>query len=271
MNAAAPLPLSDQEFAYCRAMLHELTGVTLGPGKKAMVASRLGKRLQRLQVASYDAYFRRIRHGDHAELQRALDLLTTHETYFFREPRHFEFLADSILAASPPPALRAWSAASSSGEEAYSLAMVLMDRLGEDHRWEVVGSDVSEAVLATARTGVYGLGRIEGLPPGYLRRFCLKGVGDKEGTLLIDQRLRRRVNFVHGNLKGDLSGLGEFDVVFLRNVLIYFDRPTKEAVVRQVARRLKPGGWFFVGHAESLSGFSHGLTSVEPTIYRKVS
>lgn len=269
MTAIAPPPLSDQEFAYCRAMLHELTGVTLGPGKKAMVASRLGKRLQRLRMASYEAYFRQIRHGDPAELQRALDLLTTHETYFFREPRHFEFLADNVLAAPSLPALRVWSAASSSGEEAYSLAMVLMDRLGEERNWEVVGSDVSEAVLATARAGVYGLGRIDGLPPGYLRRFCLKGVGDKAGTLLIDQRLRRRMRFVHGNLKGDLSALGEFDVVFLRNVLIYFDRPTKEAVVRQVARRLKPGGWFFVGHAESLNGFEHGLTPVEPTIYRK--
>lgn len=266
------LPMADREFALFQGLMRELTGVCLGPAKKAMVVSRLTRRVRDLGLPSFDSYFRRIAGGgDPQELQQALDLLTTHETYFFREPRHFQCLADRVLAeARPGQPFRVWSAASSSGEEAYSLAMVLMDRLGPSSPWEVVGSDIGLEVLERARTGIYGTERISGLPPAYLKRFCLRGIGRQEGTLRIAAELRRRVRFQQANLLDNLASLGEFNVAFLRNVLIYFDRPTKAQVVRQVAARLKPGGWLFVGHSESLNGIEAPLRPAEPTVYRRI-
>lgn len=265
------MQLSDREFAQFQAMMYEMTGVHLADSKKAMVVSRLAKRLSQLGLSSFDSYYRRIVGGDPGELQRALDLLTTHETYFFREPRHFDTLVRQVLPlARPGAAFRVWSAASSTGEEAYSLAMVLMDRFGPQAAWEVLGSDISVDVIERARTGVFGMERIDGLPQAYLRRFCRRGIGSREGTLLIERSLRSRVRFTRVNLNERLGDVGEFDVVFLRNVLIYFDQPTKQAVVRRVARQLKPGGWFFIGHSESLNGIDAGLQLVQPTVYRKV-
>lgn len=262
---------SDREFGLFQSLMHRMTGVYLGPAKKSMVFSRLLRRLQLLNLPSFDAYFHRIADGgDPGELQRALDLLTTHETYFFREPRHFAFLADRVLPQLRRGVVfRVWSAASSSGEEAYSLAMVLMDRLGSLVAWEVIGTDISREVVQRAEAGIYGLARINGMPPGYLQRFCRRGIGTRAGTLCIDPALRTRVRFVQANLKGNLDDLGQFDVVFLRNVLIYFDQPTRQDVVRRVAQQLRPGGWFFVGHSETLNGIAGGLQPVLPTIYRK--
>ncbi|HRP95054.1 MAG TPA: protein-glutamate O-methyltransferase CheR [Rhodocyclaceae bacterium] len=265
------LHLSDREFALFQTLMHDMTGVYLAPTKKPMVFSRLSRRLHLLELGSFEAYYRRIAGGDTEELQCAVDLLTTHETYFFREPKHFDYLAEHVLPhARPRQPLRVWSAACSSGEEAYSAAMVLMDKLGASAPWEVVGTDISQAVLARARGGIYGMERLHGLPKDYLRRFCLRGIGDKAGTLLVEPGLRTRVRFAHANLKGDLKGLGEFDVVFLRNVLIYFAPPTKRNVVRRVLQQLKPGGWFFIGHSESLNGLDMPLKPVQPAVYRRL-
>jgi chemotaxis protein methyltransferase CheR len=264
------LHLSDREFALIQTLMHDLTGVYLTPAKKPMVFSRLSRRLHHLELGSFEAYYRRIAGGDAEELQRTVDLLTTHETYFFREPRHFDYLAEHVLPhARPRQPFRVWSAASSSGEEAYSAAMVVMDKLGASAAWEVVGSDISEAVLAQAQRGIYGMERLHGLPKDYLRRFCLRGVGDKAGTLLVEPGLRSRVRFARANLKADLKGLGEFDVIFLRNVLIYFDPTTKRNVVRRVLQQLKPGGWLFIGHSESLNGLDAPVRPMQPAIYRR--
>lgn len=268
--------LSDREFALFQQLMYQSTGVDLADSKKAMVFSRLAKRLHHLNLDSFEHYFHKIASGsDPAELQRVLDLLTTHETYFFREPKHFNWLTEQVLPElraqrKNRQALRIWSAASSTGEEAYSLAMVLMDHLGPQVPWEVFGSDISTEVIERARTGIYRMERINGLPPAYLRRFCLRGTGGREGTLLIDKTLRQRVRFATANLNAPLADNGMFDVIFLRNVLIYFDLPTKQAVVERVAGQLKPGGWLFVGHSESLNGISPHLQLIHPTIYRSV-
>jgi len=161
-----------------------------------------------------------------------------------------------------------WSAASSSGEEPYSLAMTLAEGLGTTP-WEVIGSDISSQVLAKARSGHYPMERASNLPHPLLVKYCLKGTGSQQGTFLIDRALRNRVHFIQVNLNDTLPDLGEFDVIFLRNVMIYFDQPTKSKVVARLIPRLKPGGYFIVSHSESLNGVSDALKLVSPSIYRK--
>ncbi|SEP95065.1 chemotaxis protein methyltransferase CheR [Ectothiorhodospira magna] len=164
--------------------------------------------------------------------------------------------------------LRIWSAASSSGEEAYSLAMVCDDVLGT-MEWEILGSDINSSILDKARLGLYEMSRIEGIPQAYLKRYCLKGIGSHSGQLLVDASLRNKVFFMRLNLNDYLPDLGGFDIIFLRNVLIYFEMATKQKVVSRVLKRLNPGGWFFVSHSESLNGIQHDLVQQAPAVYRK--
>ncbi|SEF66025.1 CheR family methyltransferase [Thauera chlorobenzoica] len=265
------ISISEAEFCQFRALMRRAAGIDLPPSKKHLVSGRLNRRLRALALPSYGDYYRVVSGGGAPdEFQRMVDLLTTHETYFFREPKHFEYLAGPVLDAVPRGgALRVWSAASSSGEEAYSIAMVLMDRLGEQPPWEVFGSDISREVVDKARTGIYAMNRIDGIPRDYLGRFCLRGIGSRAGTLQVMPTLRQRVRFAQVNLNEPLAGVGEFDVVFLRNVLIYFDLPTKQQIVARIARQLRPGGWLFVGHSESLNGVSTALRQERPTVYRR--
>jgi len=264
--------LSEPTFARFSRWLAGEVGLHLPPQKRTLVQERIAKRLRALGMTSYEAYFKLVTSPEGLqERQQAIDLITTHETYFFREPKHFDFLADSVLPAlGRTRTPRFWSAASSSGEEAYSLAMVLADRLGGEAPWEVFGSDISREVVEKARGGVYAMNRIDGIPPDYLRRYCLRGVGSRDGTLQVDAALRRRVRFAQVNLNGNLAGVGEFDVVFLRNVLIYFDLPTKRRIVERIVRQMRPGGWLFIGHSESLNGLDLGLRQERPTIYRRM-
>ncbi|HUY03557.1 MAG TPA: protein-glutamate O-methyltransferase [Rhodocyclaceae bacterium] len=263
--------LSDNEFRNFQGLIHRQAGIHLPPAKKTLVRGRLAKRLRERALTSYGEYYRLISDDDEAqELQTAINLLTTNETYFFREPGHFEFLAREVLprlAVGIP--FRVWSAASSSGEEAYSIAMVLMDKLGETYPWEVFGSDISTAVLERARTAIYPTARSEGIPADYRRRFCLRGTGSMADKLRIDGPLRERVRFAQMNLNEDLSQAGSFDVIFLRNVLIYFDNIVKKAVIDRLYRQLRPGGWLVIGHSESLNGIEDRLKPLRPTLYQK--
>lgn len=264
--------ISDGEFTHFQSLMQRVAGIHLPPTKKPLVSGRLAKRLRARGLGSYGDYYRLIVGGsDPAELQTAIELLTTNETYFFREPQHFDFLAREILPAlRPGSGCRIWSAASSSGEEAYSIAMVLMDKLGESVPWEVLGSDINNQVLDLARRAVYPTARNEeGIPADYRRRFCLRGTGGMAGKLRVAAAVRERVRFAQINLNGDLKSAGDFEVIFLRNVMIYFDRDTKRRVVAGLRRRLRPGGWLFVGHSESLHGVSDGLHTVRPTIFRR--
>jgi chemotaxis protein methyltransferase CheR len=262
--------ISDQEFAQFQRFIYDAPGINLSSAKKSLVSSRLAKRLQHCHVASYGEYFRLLSSGQvPQEVQMAVDLLTTNETYFFREPRHFDFLRSELDALSGDTrTVRIWSAASSTGEEAYSIAMMLEDRL-PGTSWEVVASDISARVLERARLGHYVMERAKNIPHPYLQRFCLKGRGEHEGTLLVERSLRARVRFLQVNLNATLPQLGTFDFVFLRNVLIYFNADTKRRVVERVLTTLKPGGWLLIGHSESLHGVVDELQSVAPSIYRK--
>ena len=262
-------PLSDHEFGNFQRFIFDAAGITLSSAKKALVSGRLSKRLQARRLSSYSDYFALLKsQSDPVEVQAAVDLLTTNETYFFREPKHFDLLRTVAGAHTGTAPFRIWSAASSSGEEAYSMAMVLADCLGE-RPFEVVGTDISSRVLAKARTGHYPLQRARQIPLPFLHRYCLKGQGEHEGTVLVERRLRQKVRFAHANLNDRLPELGSFDMVFLRNVLIYFNNETKREVVARVLSLLKPRGHFCIGHSESLNDVSNAVVQVAPSIYRK--
>ncbi|BFI96474.1 MAG: chemotaxis protein CheR [Rhodanobacter sp.] len=270
-DAATGTVITDLEFARFQRFILDAAGIALSPAKKALVCGRLAKRLKLHGLTNYEAYFRLLSSGTApGETQIAIDLLTTNETYFFREPKHFELLRRLIAdRQSRSEGFRVWSAASSSGEEAYSIAMVLADCLG-DAPWEVVGSDISTRMLEHARHGHYVLERCRHIPHDYLKRFCLRGLGEQQGTLLVDRALRNRVRFVQANLIAPLPSLGSFDAIFLRNVMIYFDKETKREVVRRVLPLLKTGGHFYVGHAESLNDIVDGLGQLAPSAYCKL-
>lgn len=268
----APLPITDQEFALFQRLIYKLAGISLSDAKRTLLVGRLGRRLAHHGLATYTQYHRLLMSGEQPdELQKMVDLLTTNETYFFREPQHFEFLREVLRRERRAPgAFRIWSGASSSGEEAYSMAMVLAEEYA-DRPWQVFGSDISLTVLAKAQAGVYSQERISGIPPACLRKYCLKGVRAQEGKLLIDAGLRQKVSFAQVNLTLPITGVGDFDVIFLRNVMIYFDAPTKRKVIDNMLPHLKRGGYFIVGHSESLNGITDRLQTVRPTIYRNPS
>jgi chemotaxis protein methyltransferase CheR len=263
--------LTDKEFGHFQHFIFEAAGISLSPAKKALVCGRLSKRLVANDLNSYSDYFALLSSGKApGEVQTAIDLLTTNETYFFREPKHFELLRElATAAAGRGQPFRVWSAASSTGEECYSIAMVLADCLGSKVSWDVLGSDISSRVLQRARVGHYPLERTRLIPPPYLKRFCLRGHGEQAGTLLIERELRARVSFAQVNLNTELPRLGQFDVIFLRNVMIYFNGDTKRQVVARVLSLLKPGGYFCIGHSESLNDISNAVQQIAPSIYRK--
>lgn len=265
------IAISPEEFALFQRLIRKIAGISLNDTKKDLVVGRLAKRLRHHALPSFTAYYRMLSAGAHPEeLQIMVDLLTTNETYFFREPGHFAFLRDQIIPHRKNSGIfRVWSAASSTGEEAYSIAMLLAETLGEVP-WEVFGSDISTRVLARAVTGHYTLERTEGIPPEYMRKYCMKGVRSQAGTFMIVPELRRRTAFRQINLLQPVdASIGEFDVVFLRNVMIYFDPPTKAEVVHNLLPRMKPGAHLLIGHSETLNGITDRVVMVHPTIYRK--
>jgi chemotaxis protein methyltransferase CheR len=266
----AVVALTDKEFSQFQRFIYEAAGISMANGKQALVSGRLAKRLAHYQLNSYGEYLRLLESREQAsELQVAVDLLTTNETYFFREPKHFSLLRELAQEAQlARRGMRVWSAASSTGEEAYSIAMVLADVLGEA-TWEVLGTDISTRVLERARFGHYVMERASGVPQDLLKRYCLKGQGKQEGIMLIERSLRQRVKFMHMNLNQPLPKLGSFDVIFLRNVMIYFNLETKRQVVARLLAQLRPGGYLLIGHSETLNDINDTLQAVAPSIYRK--
>ncbi len=260
--------LKDKEFKLFQKMIYDRAGISMSDAKKALVSGRLTKRVKHFGLSSFEDYFRLINTSANGELQTAVDLLTTNETFFFREPKHFDFLRDSVLPDWWTGPRRVWSAACSSGEEAYTLAMMFAEH-SPTTAWEITGTDISTRVLEKARSGHYPLERAEKIPSTYLKKYCLKGIGPQEGTFIVERGLRDRVSFLHANLTEDLNKLGMFDIIFLRNVMIYFDMETKRDVVARMLPQLKPGGHFIVSHSESLNGITDELKIVTPSIYCK--
>jgi chemotaxis protein methyltransferase CheR len=263
------IALSETEFNLFRRWLYDTAGIHLADAKRALVAGRLSKRLRELDLNSYQQYFDYMietSNGDNNfERQTAMDLLTTNETFFFRETGHFDYLRQKLLPEWGERAVRCWSAASSSGEEAYTLAMTLAENYPGD--WRIIGTDISSRVVESAQRAVYPMLRSNNIPTRYLHEYCRKGTGDKANTFKIAPKLRQNVKFSYANLQQPQTNLGQFDLIFLRNVMIYFDKTSKQRVVNHVLDRLKPGGMLFIGHAESLNGVTERVKLVSPSIY----
>jgi chemotaxis protein methyltransferase CheR len=269
--------VSDRDFTRFQTLIHREAGIWLPPAKRALLAGRLARRLRELGLASFGEYYKCVE-ADPGELIRMLDRITTNETHFFREPRHFEFLAQEVFPrwqaeaarGRRPCRARVWSSACSTGEEPYSLAMALLRAFPPGSGWdlEVLATDLSTEVLDRAQQALWPLGKSGEIPGVYLKAFMLRGSGPSEGMMKAGPEIRSIVRFARQNLNDEsYPVVGEFDAIFCRNVLIYFDAPVKERVVGRLLGHLAQDGHLFLGHAESLSGTALPVQSVIPTVY----
>ena len=269
--------VSDAEFAGFQALIHQEAGIWLSPVKKALLAGRLARRLRELGLASYGDYYEIVR-ADEAERMHMLDCISTNETHFFREPRHFELLAKSVYpawqagaeAGRRPRRVRAWSAACSTGDEPYTLAMSLLQAFPPGSGWEIeiLATDLSTRALERARQAVWPIAKSKEIPPVHLKAFMLRGTGDQEGLMKAGPEIRSVVRFARLNLNDEAyPAVGQFDLLFCRNVLIYFAPPTKARVVERLLGHLAPSGYLFLGHAESLAAMTGRFRTVVPTVY----
>jgi chemotaxis protein methyltransferase CheR len=265
-----PAKLSDLDFRKFQSLIHDLAGIHLQASKKSLLCGRLAMRLRARGLDSFSDYYDLLASGNEAvELQHCVDRLTTNETSFFREPHHFDRLEQQILPSlRERGGARIWSAACSSGQEPYSLAMLCTEQLHAG-RWEILASDISSRMLESAAAARYPIEQAGGIAAHRLRAHCLKGTRSCEGSFTLSAAIRERVRFAQINLSKPLPDIGRFDVVFLRNVLIYFDREMQRAVVERVLATLNPGGWMFIGHSESLNCIADNVVTVAPTVYRK--
>jgi chemotaxis protein methyltransferase CheR len=276
----APTPvLSQRELALFQALVEKEAGIHLSAAKDALVANRLSRRLRELGLSSFSAYYSYVtERGHEAEKVRMLDSLCTHETSFFREPQHFELLRQRILPewaalgakGQRARTLRVWSAACSTGEEPYSLAMCLLEALPPGSGWsvEVLATDLSTWALQRTEQGLWSLDRAHTIPQPLLKAFMLKGVRSQEGLMKAGPELRAVMRFARVNLNVEREWpMGPFDLIFCRNVLIYFGAEARSRVITGMLRRLTPAGYFFLGHAESLIGINADVRSVSANVY----
>jgi chemotaxis protein methyltransferase CheR len=274
-TAASGLPpIGPQEFRLFQRLIHEQAGIFLSEAKRTLLVGRLSRRLRELGLKSFSEYYRHVTERDPSERLRMIDCICTNETRFFREPQQFEFLEDRVFpqwrAGSRGRRIRVWSAACSTGEEPYSLAMTLLSHFPRGSGWEVeiLASDLSTRVLARAREGVWPLERASEIPQEFLKRFMLRGTGAQEGRMRAGNELRSVIRFERINLNEARYPVpGGLDLVFCRNVLIYFDPESKLKVVRRLLGHMAPGGHLFLGHAESLLGMNSEVRRVGPTVY----
>ena len=275
-------PLTLREFRQFQALIYEEAGIYLSDVKQALLVGRLSRHIHDLGLQSFGEYYRRIvDDGDSAERVELINSICTHETRFFREPRQFEFLEQTLAprwrdeaeAGERPKHIRAWSAGCSSGEEAYSLAMSLLTYFPAQSGWavDVLGTDVSTRVLERARSGVWPIEKATEIPVGYRRRFMLRGTGERHRDMKAGTELRATVRFLPDNLNVETAAPVAYDLIFCRNVLIYFNAASKERVVRRLLAALAPQGLLFLGHAESLTGLQDPPHAVIPTVYRRAA
>jgi len=272
--------LKSREYERLSRYIEELCGIRIPPGKRVMLEGRLRRRLRALKMKDFAEYCDHVMSSDAGldEIVAMIDEVTTNKTDFFREPAHFDFLSNEALpslakmGAGPQYPLRVWSAACSSGEEPYTLAMVLADfalsRVG--YRYSILGTDICSEVLEQAKRAIYSDTLIEPIPFSMREKYLLRSKNRSDRLVRIAPHLRIHVTFRRLNfLDPDYQISESMDVIFCRNVLIYFSRETQAAICARLCNHLRPGGYFFIGHSETLQGMLGSLRMVAPTIYRK--
>lgn len=274
------LVLKESEFHRLSRYVYETAGINLHKGKKELVKARLGKIIRQREFQSFGQYYEHVINDTSGhELTILLDSISTNLTYFFREPQHFKLLTGKALPevmrrkeTSRKKVLRFWSAGCSSGEEAYSIAIAVQEALTGAQDWQVkiLASDISTKVLTRANAGIYDEKRLEPIPYELKRRYFQKGSNRWKGYFKAKQELRNVVTFVRLNFMEDFHFAEPFDLIFCRNVMIYFDHTVKETVVAKFFRYLAVGGYLFIGHAESLTGVKHQFRYIQPSIYQKM-
>ncbi len=272
--------MTDKDFNQLSQYITTNYGIKMPPAKRVMLQSRLHKRLRELNITTYKEYSEYIFSEKGAEeIIKMVDLVSTNKTDFYREPKHFDFLRETILPEfslrhGKGTKLKIWSAGCSSGEEAYTLAFVISDYLlqnGNPFDYQIIGTDISTRILQKANDAIYPEKRVEPVPIETKRKYLLKSKNQENKLVRVVPALRaktsfRRLNFMDDNYNMD----NDFDIVFCRNVLIYFDRPTQEKVINNLCSKLKKGGYFFLGHSESINGLDVPLVQLKPTIFLKI-
>lgn len=276
-----PATLRDREFQRFSSFIYDCVGIKMPPAKKTMLEARLQKRLKALGIPSFEEYGDYVfsQEGRTGELVHLIDVVTTNKTDFFREPAHFEFMVKTALPTILQARgdmlrdpLRIWSAGCSTGEEPYTLAMVLSEfAVGRpDFRAAITASDVCTQVLQTAKTAIYPEERTDPIPLNLKKKYLMRSREKSKSLVRISPELRSLVSFRRINFMDDDFGVSEkMDIIFCRNVVIYFDKPTQQTLMRKFHRQLRPGGYLFIGHSETLSGLDVDFKAVASTVYRK--
>ena len=279
MICPSEAPLTSQAYDFNANHVYEHSRIRLGPDRQTLVAGRLRQRLQALQIDDYADYCALLKSPQGAdEIDALIDLISTNHTHFFRESSHFDLLtrqllprlAEKSIAGMRP--LRFWCAASSSGEEVYSLAIVLAEfcRLRPAVQWHIEASDISQRMLERCQQAIYDADKVSVPQPEWLERYFLRGIGDRDGYFRVKNELRRQVTVRYVNLFQDVYPVPRgLDVIFCRNVMIYFDVPSRNTLIERLSDQLAPGGFLFVGHSESLIGLRHGLRTIAPSVYMR--
>lgn len=278
-----PAAMSDREFSHFAEFIYDKCGIKMPPAKKTMLEARLQKRLRVLGIGSFHEYADYLfsREGQGLELIHLIDVVTTNKTDFFREPAHFDYLVSTALPTLAESrgvgfrkGLSLWSAGCSSGEEPYTLAMVLSEfaEQNQGFSYNILATDICTTVLDKAKTAVYPEERVEPVSLPLKRKYLLRGKDRQSGLVRIVPELRNRIRFRRLNFMDDDFGMREpMDIIFCRNVVIYFDKRTQERLLNKFARHLIPGGYLFMGHSETLSGLDVPFVQVASTVYRKPS
>ena len=270
MTTRYNITLSSSDYVAFKSLVFKEIGIELGDSKQSLVQTRLLKRVMHHKLESYGEYLELVK-KDSVERNEMMNLITTNETYFFREQAHFDFLSKELDAYAGREQFRLWSAAASSGAEAYSLSMIC-DSFLPKTAWEIIGTDINSDVIKKARMGLYPEKWVEKIPENLRKKYCLKGKGRHEGQFLVDRSLAKNMHFSVNNLMLVNREIGTFNMIFLRNVLIYFDAETKKKVVENVMNNLKVGGYLVISLTESLQNIQvKNLKQLNSSIYQKIA
>jgi chemotaxis protein methyltransferase CheR len=262
--------ITQKEFLQLKEIIYKHSGLDITQDDIIHLQNKLYDRLEKYNLKKFRDYYEYLL-DNYDEIQSMINAITTNETYFFREQKHFDFLKTYILPKVKYDKFRCWSAAGSYGAEAYSIAMDIDTTLSAYQNWEIVASDINDDVIKFAQQARYPMKYAKKIPLKYLKNYCLKGQNEDKGFFRIKEKLKQTVNFKHINLMNiKQNDLGLFDVIFLRNMIIYFNDQDKKTIVQNVLKYLKDGGYLFMGHSESLFRITNKVKQIHPSIYQKI-